>query len=90
MGEQDDAKSGSSGKKIWPTVFKWIKRLLVLAVGSIILLAGLDFWEQYQREQEKERREQAEEREKARVEGIVLVAQGIDRSEEHTSELQSR
>ena len=78
MGEQDDAKSGSSGKKIWPTVFKWIKRLLVLAVGSIILLAGLDFWEQYQREQEKERREQAEEREKARVEGIVLAAQVID------------
>jgi hypothetical protein len=71
MDEQDDAKSGSSGKKIWPTVVKWIKRLLVLAVGSIILLAGLDFWEQYQREQEKER-------EKTRVEAMVLIAQDRD------------
>lgn len=78
MSEQDDAKSGPAGKKIWPTVVKWIKRLLLLAVGSIILLAGLDFWEQYQREQEKERREQAKELEKSRVEGIVLAAQGID------------
>ena len=78
MSEQDDAKSRSSGKKIWPTFVKWIKRLLLLAVGSIILLVGLDFWEQYQREQEKERLEQAKELEKSRVEGIVLAAQGID------------
>ena len=78
MSEQDNPKSGSTGKKIKPTVVKWIKRLLVLAVGSVILLTGLDFWEQYQREQAKERREQAKEREKARVEGIVLAAQGID------------
>ena len=78
MSDQDDAKSGPTGKKIWPTVVKWMKRLLVLAVSSAILLLGLDFFEQYQREQEKERREQAEEREKSRVEGIVLAAQGID------------
>lgn len=78
MSEQDDAKSGPTGKKIWPTVVKWIKRLLVLAVGSAILLVGLVFWDEYQREQAKERREQAKEREKARVEGIVLSAQAID------------
>ena len=71
MSEQDDAKSGPTGKKIWPTVVKWIKRLLVLAVGSAILLVGLVFWDEYQREQAKER-------EKARVEGIVLSAQAID------------
>jgi hypothetical protein len=68
MSEQYDAKSGPAGRKIWPTVVKWIKRLLVLAVGSAILLVGLVFWDEYQREQAKER-------EKTRVEAMVLAAQ---------------